>query len=224
MEKYPMIDWSKVETVLLDMDGTLLDLNFDTEFWSEYIPKALAQKKAISLLDAKQEMSSKYESVHGKIEWYCLDYWQKELELPIIQLKREISHLIELRPDTIPFLDALKAAKKRVVLVTNAHPDSLSLKLEKTKLDSHIDELISCHTLGAPKEEQKLWRALKEKLNFNESSTLFVDDSHKVLLAAKEFGIKYIIAVENPDSQKPSKKIEGFANTSDFRTLLSEIN
>ncbi len=73
-------------------------------------------------------MMSKYHSVSGQIEWYCLDYWQKELDLPILELKLEISHLIRIRDDVIPFLDALKVAGKRIVLVTNAHPDSLSFK------------------------------------------------------------------------------------------------
>ena len=33
------IDWSKIDTVLLDMDGTLLDLRFDNWFWQELIPR-----------------------------------------------------------------------------------------------------------------------------------------------------------------------------------------
>jgi HAD superfamily hydrolase (TIGR01509 family) len=218
-----MINWPEINTVLLDMDGTLLDLNFDTEFWLELIPLSMAKKKGITLQEAKQEMQSKYSSVEGKIEWYCLDYWQRELQLPILELKHEISHLIKMRPDTIPFLDALKAAGKRVILVTNAHPDSLSLKIEKTQLDAHIDELISCHTFGVTKEDQDLWRQLQNKLNFENKSTLFVDDSHQVLLAAKEFGIKHIMAVANPNSQIPAKNIKGFINVVDYRTLLEQI-
>ncbi|HBY88698.1 MAG TPA: GMP/IMP nucleotidase [Colwellia sp.] len=218
-----MINWSEISTVLLDMDGTLLDLNFDTEFWLEHIPLSIAKKKDIPLQEAKEEMMSKYHSVSGRIEWYCLDYWQKELDLPIIELKNEISHLIKVRPDTIPFLDALKAAGKRVILVTNAHPDSLSLKIEKTQLDSHIDELISCHIFGVTKESQELWLQLQKKLKFENTSTLFVDDSLQVLLAAKEFGIKHILAVANPNSKIPSKNIDGFLNIEDYRTLLKEI-
>jgi putative hydrolase of the HAD superfamily len=128
-----------------------------------------------------------------------------------------------MRPDSIPFLDALKAAGKRVVLVTNAHPDSLSLKVEKTKLDLHISELISCHTFGVTKEDQSLWKQLQNHLKFENESTLFVDDTHRILLAAKEFGIKYLMAVSNPNSQFPSRDIDGFHNISDYRTLLKKI-
>lgn len=217
------INWPEINTVLLDMDGTLLDLNFDTEFWLEHIPLSVAKKKNISLADAKEEMMSKYHSVSGGIKWYCLDYWQKELDLPILELKHEISHLIKIRPDTIPFLDSLKAAGKRVILVTNAHPDSLSLKIEKTQLYSHISELISCHVFGVTKESQELWKKLQNHLSFENESTLFIDDSHQVLLAAQEFGIKHIIAVANPNSQIPAKNIDGFINIEDYRILLEDI-
>ncbi len=218
-----MLNWSNIETVLLDMDGTLLDLHFDNHFWLEHTPKALAKKHNIPLEQAKAELKQQNDAVAGQLEWYCLDYWQKELDLPIVELKREIQHLIQLRPDTIPFLDALKQAGKKVVLVTNAHPDSLSLKVERTQLDSHIDELISCHKYGASKESQSLWQQLHAELSFDLEKTLFVDDSERILKSAQTFGIKHLLAVANPDSKKPSKEIVGFENVTDYRNLLEQI-
>lgn len=215
-----MLNWTEIDTVLLDMDGTLLDLHFDNHFWIEHVPIAYAKKHNMPLEVAKHELKERNDAVYGQLEWYCLDYWQQELQLPIVELKREIEHLIQLRDDTIPFLDALKAAGKRVVLVTNAHPDSLSLKVEKTQLDSHIDELISCHKYGVSKESQSLWQQLQQELGFDPSKTLFVDDSQRILESAQTYGIKYLLAVANPDSKKPEQTIEGFKNVSDYRTLL----
>lgn len=218
-----MLNWSQIETVLLDMDGTLLDLHFDNHFWLEHTPKAYALKHNMPLEEAKLQLKKQNDAVFGQLQWYCLDYWQQELGLPIVELKKEISHLIQLRDDTIPFLDALKAAGKRVVLVTNAHPDSLSLKVEKTQLDQHIDELVSCHQYGVSKESQSLWQQLHAELQFDPESTLFVDDSARILESAKTFGIKHLLAVANPDSKKPAAEIDGFLNTTDFRLLLNQI-
>jgi len=218
-----MLNWSNIETVLLDMDGTLLDLHFDNHFWMEHTPKALAKKHGISLEQAKADLKVQNDAVYGQLEWYCLDYWQEELDLPIVELKREIQHLIQLRPDTIPFLDALKQAGKKVVLVTNAHPDSLSLKVERTELDSHIDLLISCHKYGVSKESQSLWQQLHQELKFDPSKTLFVDDSERILKSAQDFGIQYLLAVANPDSKKASQDIPGFDNVTDYRDLLGDI-
>lgn len=137
--------------------------------------------------------------------------------------KREIEHLIAMRDDTLPFLDALHNSGREVVLVTNAHPGSLSLKVEHTKLDSHIDTLISTHEFGVTKESQDLWRALQARLGFDPATTLFVDDSLNILEAAKTFGIKYVLAVKNPDSKQPHREIEGYPAISDYRTLIDDI-
>lgn len=219
----PNLNWSQIDTVLLDMDGTLLDLHFDNHFWIEHLPKKLAEKSGRSVQECREEMLAHYERITGQIEWYCLDYWADYLQMDIVAAKREVEHLISMREDTIPFLDTLKESGREVILVTNAHPGSLSLKVEHTQLDSHIDQLISTHIFGVTKESQVLWQKLQQKLAFNPSKTLFVDDSLTILQAAKDFGIGHLLAVENPDSQLPHRTIEQFESVSDYRTLLEEI-
>lgn len=219
-----MLDWSAIDTVLLDMDGTLLDLHFDNHFWLEHLPKRWSELSGIPYTEAKATLAAEYQQLQGKIEWYCLDYWTQRLQLPITALKREVQHKIAMRPDSIPFLTALKASGRRVVLVTNAHPDSLSLKIELTTLGQQIDELISTHEFGVTKEQQALWQQLQQRLGFDPERTLFVDDSLPILQAAREFGIRYLLAVANPDSQQPSRQISEFAATSDYHELLAAIN
>ena len=205
------------------MDGTLLDLHFDNHFWLEHLPKKLATLKGITLDAAKTFMLAEYTKVAGTIEWYCLDYWSEKLQLDIVEAKREIEHLISLRPDTVAFIDALKQSGREVILLTNAHPNSLSLKVEHTHLDSHIDTLISTHQFGVTKESQLLWQKLQEHLGFDSQSTLFVDDSLTILQAAKDFGIKHLLAVSNPDSHKPHVDVKDFAATNNYHLFVPEI-
>ena len=215
--------WKDIHTVLLDMDGTLLDLHFDNHFWLQHLPKKLATKHGISLQAAQDIMAVEYEQVMGTLSWYCLDFWADKLDIDIVEAKREIQHLISMRDDSLPFIDALKASGREVILVTNAHPDSLSLKVEHTQLDQHIDQLISTHEFAVTKESQVLWHKLQEKLGFNPQHTLFVDDSLSILKAAQDFGIKHLLAVSNPDSKQPAREISDFPCIQDYRYLLDDI-
>ena len=65
------LDWDHIDTVLLDLDGTLLDLNFDLEFWLEYIPKVYSKQNHIDFQTAKEIIISKINSQEGKLTWYC---------------------------------------------------------------------------------------------------------------------------------------------------------
>jgi HAD superfamily hydrolase (TIGR01509 family) len=215
--------WKEINTVLLDMDGTLLDLHFDNHFWLEHLPKKLAEKHGVSVETAKDLMAVDYAQVMGTLSWYCLDFWTEKLNIDIVEAKREIEHLISIRADSLPFIDALKASGREVILVTNAHPDSLSLKVEHTQLDKHIDQLISTHEFAVTKESQLLWQRLQTKLGFNPEHTLFVDDSLGILKAAQDFGIKHLLAVSNPDSQQPVREISEFPSIQDYRYLLDDI-
>lgn len=225
----PLLPWwesiiGDVDTVLLDMDGTLLDLHFDNHFWLTLVPQKIAERQGISLKEAQQQMMGEYQKVMGTLQWYCLDYWAEKLDLNIVEAKREIEHLISMRDDTLPFLDALHDTGREVILVTNAHPDSLSLKVEHTKLDAHIDTLISTHSFGVTKESQALWQQLQQHLAFDPKRTLFVDDSLTILQSAQTFGIAHLLAVRNPDSQKPLRDISEFPAVEDYRVLVPAIH
>lgn len=215
-----MIEWQEIETVLLDMDGTILDLHYDNYFWLEHLPKRYSEINKIDLIEAKKILTTFYENVAGTIHWYCLDYWIEKTQLPITQLKREVEHLIQLREDAKQFLIKLKESNREVILVTNAHPESLSLKIEKTQLDQYFDKLYSTHQFGVTKESQVLWQKLQNHHPFTLSKTLFADDNLTILQSAKDYGFKHLLAVANPDSKKLHNKITQFNSTTDFREFL----
>ncbi|MDD1611353.1 MAG: GMP/IMP nucleotidase [Methylococcaceae bacterium] len=215
-----MIDWKKIDTVLLDMDGTLLDLNFDNHFWKEFVPLKFAEQQNLSLLEAKQQLQPRFKSMEGKLEWYCLDYWSEALQLDIAGLKAEISELIIVLPHVTEFLTKIQQTSKKVLLVTNAHRNSLDLKMEKTCLQVFFDDIISSHDFGFAKEHPEFWALLEQQHTFVKSSTLLVDDSLPVLNAAKQFGIGHLLAVSKPDTQQAKRTISDYAAIEDFRELM----
>lgn len=219
----PTLPWSAIDTVLLDMDGTLLDLHFDNHFWLEHLPHRYAQHHGISREQADAELLPLFRDNAGQLNWYCLDFWSRELKLSIRDLKLEVAHLIALRPDADLFLAALRRHGKRAVLITNAHRDSLSLKMERVELAPWFDRLISSHDYGFPKEDQQFWQALHADVDFDPARSLFIDDSLPILRAARCFGIGQLLAVRNPDSRQGPKDTEEFAAQEDYRTLIEGL-
>ncbi|AHL77346.1 haloacid dehalogenase [Stutzerimonas stutzeri] len=215
--------WSDIDTVLLDMDGTLLDLHFDNHFWLECLPQRYAELHGISRAMAELELAPLFNEHEGKLTWYCLDFWTQELNLPIREMKREIAHLIALRPAADEFLAALRDADKRVVLITNAHRDSLSLKLERIELAPWFDRLISSHDYGFPKEQAQFWDALKADLDFHPATALFIDDSLPVLRSARDFGVAHLLAISEPDSRRGQKNTEEFTAVDDYLELIRSL-
>jgi len=218
-----MLNWAEISTVLIDMDGTILDLHFDNHFWLEHFPARYSEKHNISIDEAKQKLTARYQELTGTIEWYCLDYWTEFTEMPIASIKREVQHLIQLRADAHQFLTTLKKSGREIILVTNAHPDALSLKIERTQLDKYFDALYSTHEFGVVKESQLLWQRLQAKQPFNPNNTLFIDDSLPILKSAQTFGIKHLLAVANPDSKKAASTITTFPAITDYSVLLEQI-
>ncbi|MEG7359340.1 GMP/IMP nucleotidase [Pseudomonas citronellolis] len=219
----PRLDWAGIDSVLLDMDGTLLDLHFDNHFWLEHLPQRYAEHHGIDREQADGEQLPLFRDNAGQLNWYCLDFWSRELKLPVRDLKREVAHLIALRPDADTFLAALRGGGKRVALITNAHRDSLSLKLERVELAPWFDRLISSHDYGFPKEDQQFWQALHADFGFEPARSLFIDDSLPILRSARAFGVGHLLAVRQPDSRQGAKDTAEFAAVEDYRTLIEGL-
>ncbi|MBF0447406.1 MAG: GMP/IMP nucleotidase [Magnetococcales bacterium] len=217
------LPWSRIKTVLLDMDGTLLDLNFDNVFFLETVPQAVARKCGLSFESALEQVLATYKKVEGTLAWYDLDHWSRELGMDIPLLKEEVAHLIQVHPHVLLFLKTVQQKQIPIHLVTNAHARAIDLKMARTPIGRYLTSLTSSHELGFSKEQPEFWPALKQRIPFDETTTLLVDDSEPVLLAAQEYGIAYIRHISAPSSQHPKAPSQRFISVDDFRVLLPEI-
>jgi GMP/IMP 5'-nucleotidase len=214
------LDWDRIDTVLVDMDGTLLDLAFDNFFWLELVPRSYARVAGVDYSSAQREVERRYASVHGTLDWYCVDHWTADLGLDIRTLKREHRHRIRYLPGAREFLGALRSRGKRLILVTNAHRETLAIKIEMTRVDSFVDVVVCSHDYRVPKESAAFWDELKRNHPFAPHKALLLEDSEPVLATAQSFGIGHLVAIRQPDSRHAPRRVVGFESVDGVADLL----
>ena len=212
-------DLKNIDTVLLDLDGTLLDLHFDNHFWLEYVPVCYARQHGVALEKAHEVLMQRYNQVRGSLDWYCIEFWTRELGLDIEQLKREVAHKIAVHPFVHDFLQSARRQGKQVVLVTNAHPASLTIKMEKTELVDYFDSIITSHELGLAKEQDGFWEKLQAVNAYDPQKTLLIDDNHEVLECAERYGIRHLLAIHRPDSKGDEKSHDRYHLLKSFEEI-----
>jgi putative hydrolase of the HAD superfamily len=216
----PQTALANCNTLMLDMDGTVLDLAFDNYVWKELIPSEFAKLHGMTSEAARKQLFAHYRSMQGKLDWYCLDHWSERLGLDILALHRTVNHRIGFLPGARQFLEAVSQTDLRLLLVTNSHPDTLALKSEVTGVTGFFDATYSAHDIGHAKEDQSFWHALLEAEGFERKRTLFVDDTIPVLRSAADFGIGMLVRIARPDTTALRRDAPGFADVESVAELL----
>lgn len=215
-----MLPWNDIDFALLDMDGTLLDRYFDDYFWEEHVPKKYAIKNEMSYEKSRKKLLEMYKREEKTLNWTDLYYWSKRLGLDIVAMKEEIRDQVRIHPGVIAFLHFLRDTQKEVILVTNAHPKTVQIKMEQTLLLPYVHTILCSSDIGLPKEELGFWREAEKVLQFDKNRSVFVDDNENVLLAAHTFGIKYVLHKNGGNSHFAAESSEIFEPVRDFGDLI----
>jgi putative hydrolase of the HAD superfamily len=195
-----------IDTLLLDLDGTLLDLGFDTHFWHSIVPGYYGRARGMSAEEAlEQEIRPRLRAVEGTMNWYSIDYWSRMLELDIAKLTAVHDERIAWLPGAQDFLRRQRAAGRRLVLATNSHSEVLRIKDEKMSIRPLFDAMYSSQQFGAPKEYAEFWLRLRNAEPYDPARTAFIDDNPRVLAAARAARIDTVVAVTHPDLSRPPR-------------------
>ena len=205
---------------MLDMDGTVLDLAFDNFMWLHHVPEQFAEARGMAPDEARRQLYAKFEEMLGQLEWYCLDHWSEFLGLDVARLHREQHHRIGYLPGAEDFLQRVVSRELRLLLVTNSHLEVLEIKHEATGIKAHFDAIHSSHEFGAPKESQEFWHALQQAEGFDPATTLFIDDTRRVLDSAAKFGIEQLVEVTHPDTSAPKREQGDYTTVEGLKDLL----
>ncbi len=200
-----MLAWPDIDTVLLDMDGTLIDLHFDNVLWNQRLPARVAAAHDIGLDAARERLYAHMRDAPPTLDFYCVEYWSAYTGLDIAALHEELGGLVAYRGGAEAFIDAVRASGRRAVLVTNAHPKSLAVKDHQVRLTARLDAGFSAHDFGYPKEDVAFWPAFAKREAYQPERTLLIDDNAAVLHTAAASGIRHLLCVTQPDSGRPPR-------------------
>lgn len=218
---FPDFSWDAIDTVLLDMDGTLLDKHFDDYFWEVYVPEHYSLLHDISVDEAKKQLLARYREVEDTLEWTDLEYWSHELGLDIPELKMRVNHMIGIHPYVVEFLEFCLTSRKKLYLITNAHSRTLSIKLEKTSIGPWFDRVICAEEVGLAKEDPEFWRRLETMLGYDPKRTLLADDTEKVLHSADQYGMGHLLYVARSSSRQPVCYSATYPSIDYFKELIT---
>ena len=216
------IDWQTIDDVLLDMDGTLLDLHYDATFWLKNVHSIVASLTGESENEIRDRFQKELKRHEGTLAWYCTDRWAEFFGIDLIEAKKQLAHLIRYRPHAKQFLEALRPLPLRTIIATNAHPDVIQLKLDVVPLGTLVDGIVSSHQYGVAKEHPNFWTALFDEYSIDPNRAIFMDDSPRVLDAADRAGVREIVEIRHPNLSEPPRTTwkQGI---DDFDALLPEL-
>jgi GMP/IMP 5'-nucleotidase len=199
-------DWSRIDTVLLDLDGTLLDQAYDNHIWRELVPQRFAVSQGLEMNAACAEVARRFATRSHTLDWYCIEYWTRDLGVDIGALHREVRSHVAWLPGARDFLVRTRAAGKRLVLLTNSHPIALRVKHEQTGVLDLLDAAVSSHEFGVPKEDARFWEAAAARFGFDPARSMFVDDNKYMLDAARAAGIRWVYGVRHWDTKSAKRE------------------
>ena len=203
--KCPQHPLDECQTLMLDMDGTLLDLAYDNDMWLNRVPNLYARANSLSADEARTRLYATFRELEGTLDWYCLDHWSERLGFDVLALHREHRAGIAYLPGAKAFLERMAASPLRLLLVTNSHRDTLDLKAQETGVDGYFDGIYSSHDLGSPKEEQAFWEAIANVEDVDVERTVFIDDNAAVLASAATFGLRRLLHITQPATDRPPR-------------------
>jgi putative hydrolase of the HAD superfamily len=212
---------SACDTLMLDMDGTLLDLAYDNYMWLEHIPAEYARQNDLSEDAARERLYAIMKKLEGKLSWYCLEHWSNALNLDVAALHRAENERIGFLPGAKEFLETVSKHNVRLLMVTNSHQHTLDIKTEVTGIAGFFDGIYTSHALGHAKEDQPFWHALREAEGFDPQKTAFIDDNVSVLQSARDYGVKMLRHITRPDSSRPARHHDEFIGISGVAELLA---
>ena len=216
-----MVKLNSTTAILLDLDGVILNLDYDIKFWESWLPEHLASQSNQSLKEVKTKIQAEIDIQRGTLNFYDLNYWDDLLSVDCMEIIREQEEKCSYLEGSYEALQRLSAMQNPKHILTNGDPRAQEYKAETQNFLEFFDSIFySMHT-GYPKEEKEFWALARHNLNLDFEDAIFIDDDFKVVTAAIKVGIKKVIWITPGKNRVLQNGIETFPSLAELAATIT---
>ena len=117
-----MVKLNSTTAILSDLDGVILNLNYDIKFWEFWLPEHVASQSNQNLEEIKTKIQAEIDIQRGTLNFYDLNYWDDLLNvdcMKIIRKQEEKCSYLEGSYEALQRLSTLKNPKHIPVSYTH---------------------------------------------------------------------------------------------------------
>ena len=211
-----MVKLNSTTAILSDLDGVILDLNYDMKFWQSWLPEHVANQTNQSIEETQAEIQAEINKQRGTLNFYNLNYWDDFLNVDCIQIIKEKEEKCSYLEGSHEALQRLSALKNPKHILTNGDPRVQEYKAQSQDFWRFFDSIFYSMRAGYPKEQKEFWALARHNLNLCFEDAMFIDDGFNVVTAAVKAGVRKVIWITPGKNRILQNGIETFPRLIDL--------
>lgn len=210
-----------LKIISFDVDGTLVDLEYNDLIWFKEIPELIAKKKKITFEKSLKYVHEEYNKLgEHNLNWYDINYWISYFSLEISPNKifEKYEPQVKIYPEVIPLLEELK--KNFILIVITAMPREFLIPKMK-KLEKYFKFSFSALSDFKELKNSEIYSKISKALEVHPEQILHIGDHWKFdYLAAQKAGMNVIYL-----DRSNTKKGEFIINSlREVKKIIEDIN
>ena len=179
--------------ISFDVDGTLVDLEYNDLIWFKEIPELVAKKKKISFEKSLKFVHEEYAKLgEHNLNWYDINYWISYfgIEISPDKIFEKYEPQVKIYPEVIPLLEELK--KKYILIVITAMPREFLIPKMKN-LEKYFKFSFSALSDFKELKNSEIYSKISKALKVPPKQILHIGDHWEFdYLAARKAGMNVI--------------------------------
>ena len=216
-----MVKLNSTTAILSDLDGVILNLEYDIKFWELWLPEHVASQLNQNLKEIKTKIRAEIDAQRGTLNFYNLNYWDDLLNVDCMEIIREQEEKCSYLAGSYEALQRLSTLKNPKHILTNGDPRAQEYKAETQNFLEFFDSIFYSMQTGYSKEQKEFWALARHNLNLDFEDAIFIDDDFKVVTAAIKAGIKQVVWITQGKNRILQNGVETFPSLADLVNAIS---